>query len=105
MEIRKTQYGVLFILTVALLILYVHPVYASDELYLTGIVKSVDHNTRTVVVDVQSSSCHGLREFVLDEPAALLDDFVGKKIDFSIDSSTCESGKVYKMFPGGRKWR
>lgn len=105
MEIRKTQYGVLFLLTAALLILSIHPVYAADELYLTGIVKSIDHNTRTVVVDVQSSSCHGTREFVLDEPAALLEPFVGKKIDFTIDSSTCESGKVYKMFPEGRKWR
>jgi hypothetical protein len=104
MEIRKTQYGVLFILTVALLILYIHPVYAADELYLTGIVKSIDRNTRTVVVDVQSSSCHGIREFVVDAPAAL-DDFVGKRIDFSIDSSTCKRGEVYKMFPGGRKER
>ncbi len=105
MEIRKTQYGVLFILTVALLILFIHPLYAGDELYLTGIVKSVDHNTKIVVVDVQSASCHGVRKFVLDEPAILLEDFIGKIINFSIDSSTCESGKVYTMFPDGRKWR
>lgn len=105
MDIRKTQYGVLFILTVALLILYVHPLYAGDELYLTGTVKSVDRNTRKVVVDVQSTSCHGPREFTVDEPSILLDDFIGKIINFSIDSSTCESGKVYTMFLEGRKWR
>lgn len=104
MEVRNTRYGALFSATVAMLFMFVLSVHAADELYLTGIVKSTVHNTRTVVVDVQSSSCHGPREFTVDEPYGL-DDFVDKKIDFSIDSSTCESGKVYKMFPGGRKWR
>lgn len=102
MEIRKTQYGVLFILTVALLILFIHPLYAGDELYLTGIVKSVDHNTKIVVVDVQSASCHGVRKFTADYPSEL-DESVGKIINFSIDSSTCKDNEVYKMFPGGRK--
>jgi hypothetical protein len=104
MEIRKTHYGVLFILAVVFLVLYVLPVhaYAGDELFLTGIVKEIDHTTRTVLVDVKSSSCHGLRKFTVDD-ASQLDDFVNEKIDFSIDSSTCKSGEVYKMFPGGRK--
>jgi len=101
MEIRETQYGVLLILAVALLILFIHPVYASDELFLTGIVKRVDLNKKTVVVDVRSQSCHGIREFTVDD-ASQLDDFVDQRIDFSIDSSTCEPGGVYKMFPGGR---
>jgi hypothetical protein len=105
METGKSHYGVvLVLLAVALLILIIHPVYAGDELYLTGIVKSVDRNTGTVVVDVQSSSCHGTREFTVDEPSLLVDS-VGKRIDFSIDSSICKKGEVYKMFPGGRKWR
>lgn len=104
MEIKKTQqYGMFFILMVASLFLFIHPLYASDELYLTGIVKSIDHNTNIVVVDVKSASCRGLREFILDGPAALLDPLVGNKIDFTIDSSTCESGTKYKMFLGGRK--
>lgn len=102
MEIRKTQYGMLFILMVGLLFLFIHPVYASDELYLTGIVKDIDHNAKKVVVDVKSSSCHGIRTFTLDD-ASKLDDFVNQKIDFSIDSSTCKRGEVYKMFPSGRK--
>ena len=105
MAIRKAQCGVLiFVLTLLSPILSLHPGYASDELYLTGVVKSVDHASATVVVEVLSSSCRGTREFTVDEPD-MLDDFIGKKIDFSIDSSTCESGKVYKMFPDGRKWK
>lgn len=102
MEVRNTRYGALFGATVAMLFMFVLSVHAADELYLTGIVKSIDHNTRTVVVDVQSSSCHGMREFIVDYPSAL-DDFVNKRIDFSIDSSTCKSGEVYKMLLGGRK--
>jgi hypothetical protein len=94
----------LILLLSALLFLHIHPAYAGDELFLTGFVKSVDHAARTVTVDVQSSNCHGTREFTVDEPY-VFDDLIGKRIDFSIDSSTCESGKVYKMFLGGRKWR
>lgn len=104
MEMRKTRYWPLFILTASFVIMYIHPVYAKDELFLTGIIKSIDHNTKTVVVDVQSSSCHGTRTLVVDNPSAL-DDFINKKIDFSIDSSICKYGEVYKMFPGGREAR
>jgi hypothetical protein len=105
MVIRKTQYRAVFIiLAVALFILNVHSLYAADELYLTGIVKDIDHATRIVVVDVKSSSCHGIRKFSVDD-ASKLDDFVNERIDFSIDSSTCKSDEVYKMFIGGRKER
>ena len=105
MAARTTQRVVLIIILFFVSsVLSIHPGYASDELYLTGVVKSVDHASATVVVEVLSSSCRGTREFTVDELSAL-DDFLGKKIDFSIDSSTCESGKVYKMFPDGRKWK
>jgi hypothetical protein len=104
MEIRKTCSWTLFITIIALLILYFNPAYAADELFLTGIIKSIDNNTKTVVVDVQSSSCHGIRTFVVNDPDALYD-LINKKIDFSIDSSNCKRGEVYKMFPGGREAR
>ncbi len=104
MEMRKKRYWSLFILTASFVIMYIHPVYAADELFLTGIIKSIDHNTRTVVADVKSSSCHGTRTFAVDNPSAL-DDFINKKIDFSIDSSICKYGEIYKMFPGGREAR
>ncbi len=81
----------------------IHSSYAADELYLTGIVKSIDHANKTVVVDVQSVSCRGGREFTVDHPYQL-DEFLGAIISFSIDSSTCADGKVYKLFPGGRRW-
>lgn len=86
---------------VGLIILSIQPVYAEDELYLSGIVKDVDRNTKTVFVDVKSSSCHGMRKFVVDEPAAY-EDLVNERISFVIDSSVCRGDEVYKVLSIGR---
>jgi len=94
---RKIHLGVLLFLSIALLFLYVYPAHAADELYLTGFVKSVDPKINTVVVDVKSSPCEGLRTFTADN-AAELDDFVDQKVTFMIDSATCKKDDVYKMF-------
>jgi hypothetical protein len=102
MSIKQSSY--LFLLLSAFLFLQVRFVYAADELHLTGMVKSIDHNTRTVFVNVLSSSCPGMLRFAVDDAAAL-DDFVGQKISFFIDSSTCRSDQVYKMLPGWRAKR
>ena len=102
MDRGTMQYRVLVILfAVVLLVSCVLPVYASDELFLSGFVKRVDHEKKIVVVDVTSQACHGLRQFTVDDPAKL-DDAVGKRIDFPIDSSICKGDNVYKMFPGER---
>jgi hypothetical protein len=67
---------------------------------LTGIVKRIDFKTKTVTVDVKSSSCHGFRTFAVDNVSEF-EDFVDQKINFFIDSTTCKKkDEIYKMLPG-----
>jgi hypothetical protein len=47
-------------------------------------------------VDVKSESCRGKRTFVTS-PGLPEEALKGKEIDFGIDSSVCEEGKVYKI--------
>jgi hypothetical protein len=73
------------------------PVYAGDELYLTGIVKSVDVNSGTIVVDVQSQSCPGLRRFSVEDASGLQGLNKGEKVSFTIDGSACKDNAIYKI--------
>ncbi len=94
---------VLLLLLPALAFVHVRSVHATDDLYLAGILKSIDHDRKTVVVDVLSANCHGTREFSVDDPNEL-NFYLGKRIEFSIDSATCDSDTVYQLFLGGRRW-
>jgi hypothetical protein len=97
MQIRKILCSVfLSIFTITLLVLNIGPAYAADELFLRGVVKSVDIVKKTVTIDVKSSSCRGTRIFTIEKPLEV-EDLVGERIDFSIDSSTCKSDEVYSM--------
>jgi len=86
----------LFLLLSAFLFLQARSVSAADELFLTGIVKSVDSDTKTVVVDVKSANCHGLTKFSIDNVAEF-EDYINEKIDFFIYSSTCRRGEIYRI--------
>ena len=94
MLIKQVLY--LFLLLSAFLFLQVRSASAADELFLTGIVKNVDSNTRTVLVDVKSASCHGIRKFAIDNVSEF-EDYINEKLDFFIDSSTCRRDEVYRI--------
>ena len=72
------------------------PAEAVDELNLTGILHSVDMRSHIVVVQVKSGSCSGQRKFIIDDPSSL-EGLEGKKISFSINSSVCRAGEIYKI--------
>lgn len=97
MQARKILSGVfLSIFIITLLVLNLVPAYAADELYLSGVVKYVDIVKKTVTIDVGSSSCRGTRIFTIEKPSQV-ETLVGKRIHFSIDSSTCRRDEVYSI--------
>ncbi len=97
---RKKKFLPALILFLAFSVLNISLVGAGDELYLTGILKSVsvqaDKISGTIVVDVKSQSCPGLRTFSLDD-AVRLKGLEGKKFSFGINSSSCKGNTVYKI--------
>lgn len=93
---RAEQYLILLMSVVVFLVLNIQSVNATDELYLTSVVRTVIANSGTVVVDVKSESCHGIRSFKVDDISTLTG-AEGKTISFTIGSSTCKSGSIYKM--------
>ncbi len=100
--------SLLFLFFISLLLTTVGAVsiLAADELFLTGVVSSIDYDKKLAAVKVLSATCRGEREFSSDNPAELTE-FVGKKINFSIDSSTCSNNDrtVHTMYLNGRTWR
>ncbi|HXX53720.1 MAG TPA: hypothetical protein VEI28_04025 [Thermodesulfovibrionales bacterium] len=69
---------------------------ALDELYLTGIVKSIDMKSGTIVVNVISQNCPGARRFsVANAPA--LQGLQDEKVSFSINSSACKGSEIYRI--------
>ena len=82
----------------------ISPSYALDEnLYLTGLIKSVDPLTGIAVVDVKNIGCAGTRSFRVDD-VALLNDLQGEQISFFIDRSKCIDKDVHKIVLS-RGWR
>ncbi|MGC9006240.1 MAG: hypothetical protein ACP5JX_01570 [Sulfurihydrogenibium sp.] len=70
--------------------------FAVDNLYLNGKVEDYFPLTNELKVKVGDGSCSGTQYFILDKNLngkAL----VGKKINFVIDSSSCEKNKKYKI--------
>ncbi|GAB5045924.1 hypothetical protein [Thermodesulfovibrio sp. TK110] len=74
------------------------PVTAScvDELFLTGKVIQYEPDTGKIKIEVLSSSCKGLREFLTEKglPKELL---IHRVIDFGIDSDHCDKHKTYRI--------
>ena len=102
----KARFFFLFFVPICLLVVFLStllvtspPVSAGDELYLTGILKSVDVKSGTIVVDVLSQSCPGLRRFSVDG-AAGLQGSEGVKFSFSINSSSCKGNVIYTVISG-----
>ena len=62
--------------------------FAADSLYLRGVVKGINPASRTVTIDVRSSSCRGERTFKADNPGDFLA-YTGKAIMFSVDGAAC----------------
>ncbi|HBE44071.1 MAG TPA: hypothetical protein DDW17_01125 [Deltaproteobacteria bacterium] len=71
----------------------------TDNLLLTGFIKSFDANIGVIMVNITSEGCEGLREFKIPEDAKedLDASLIGKRIQFYINSNTCERGKVYDI--------
>jgi len=107
MNIKRT----IFALALAILVLSAFETIplanASDELFLSGVVRSIDSLSSTVTVDVKSQGCKGVRNFEADD-VSVFEHRLGKTVSFFIDSSTCRDGEVYTIiktaFPkGGRR--
>ena len=98
MERRKDIYRVIFPpLVLFLFILNIQTVQATDELYLTGILKKVDPMQSLVTVEVQSESCPGIMTFRVAE-ILQLEGSEGKKISFFIDTSACTPNEIHLMY-------
>lgn len=71
----------------------------TDNLLLTGFVKSYDVAKGIVKIDVRSEGCVGLREFKVPEDAKedLDSSLVNQRVQFHIKSTTCERGRIYEM--------
>jgi hypothetical protein len=97
-EFIRRKIGVVLVFFI-LIALCVQTSWAVDNLSLTGFVKSIDSNNGIIRVNVTSESCKGLREFrVPDNAKSDLDtSLIDKKLQFYINSATCERGKVYNV--------
>ncbi|OPY81022.1 MAG: hypothetical protein A4E64_00078 [Syntrophorhabdus sp. PtaU1.Bin058] len=71
----------------------------TDDLLLTGFIKSYDANKGIIRIDVKSEGCTGLREFGIPEYAKddLDPSLINQRIQFQIKSPTCERGRLYEM--------
>jgi len=93
---RKKKYCMLFIVFLVFSAFWIHSAGAVDELYLVGVVMSVDLRTGTVLVDIKSHNCKGLHRFRIND-ASELEGLSGKKVSFAINSSVCLPGEVYNI--------
>ncbi|MGD0885950.1 MAG: hypothetical protein ABSA46_13975 [Thermodesulfovibrionales bacterium] len=87
----------LLVLFLSTSVLMISSATAGDNLYLTGILKSVNVKGGTIVVNVISQSCPGPRTFSVN--AAGLQGLEGGKFSFSINSSSCKGNVIYKIIP------
>jgi hypothetical protein len=94
METRNTHCGMLFIIICAVFILNIAVATAVDELLLTGVVKNVDVKAKSVTVAVMTKSCKGERHFSVDKISDYTD---GKRIEFTINSSSCVDNRSLKI--------
>jgi hypothetical protein len=72
--------------------------FSLDNLSLTGFVRSIDSSNGIMSLDITSESCRGPGAFrIPDYTKGDLESLIGKKIQFMIDSSKCERGKIHNM--------
>ena len=107
---NSSFYTVFFLGTILLALINVSQaalaVGEPDQLYVTGVIKSINASTGLVTVDVKSSSCHGMRIFKADN-LDKLKTYVEQRVSFFIDSSICNVKETYTIITarGLRKWR
>ncbi len=70
---------------------------AEDELYLCGIVKDVDSQDETVIIDVKSESCRGIRTFRLSVSMNIASFQVNREKCFFINSNVCNAKEIYSI--------
>jgi len=70
---------------------------AEDELYLCGIIKDINQKNETIIIDVQSKSCHGLRKFKLHTLKEMQSVNTDERKCFFIDSNRCNVGFIYNI--------
>lgn len=93
---RIRQCMIAFASIIISLLLNIYFVSASDDLFLTGVVRNINSKSKIVSVEVKSGTCRGIRTFKIEDPAEL-EDLQGKKISFFINSSICKSDEIYEM--------
>ena len=91
--------GIIFV-ALMLLSLYAQTSLALDNLSLTGFVRSIDKTNGTINLEITSESCRGFRVFRMPGKINLDDSRIGEKLEFKIDSSKCERGKIYNILSG-----
>lgn len=97
---RKIE-RVFFKVLVILFLFFFSSSYGSgvENLYLSGYVRSFDRSTGILEIYVTTPGCEGPRQFLY--PRDGLEDLdrslIGKKIEFFINSPTCERGRIYQM--------
>ena len=78
-----------------LVLLMSYKILAIDNLFLVGKVEDYFPLTNELKINVKSGSCKGIRYFIIDKK--LNRNIIGKKIYFSIDSSSCEKNTKHKI--------
>jgi hypothetical protein len=76
-----------------------------EPLRLVGILKSVNFETGSIVIDVMTEGCRGERTFTFDpeEDTVFSPDLRGKRVEFLINSNQCSDRSTYKIIlPEGR---
>jgi hypothetical protein len=97
-QLTRKEMHVLPVLFFAILVLFLTGTgQASEEgLFLTGIVKSIDHNSQQVVIDVKNKGCHGTKIFSIHGLSNKNMEEDGK-IEFFIDSVYCPTTEVRRI--------
>lgn len=96
--IMKTRkFASITVLCAVLFLAGVSSAYAGDELILRGVLQEIDSVSKTVVVNVKSGSCPGLKRFGIDDLSRIDSGLIGKDFSFMIDSSSCMSGVQHKI--------
>ncbi len=75
------------------------PAFATDELYLCGVVQDANLTNQLITIDVASGGCRGPRAFKLAAAAAkaLTSQTTSGRKCFFINSNRCQAGYTYTI--------
>jgi hypothetical protein len=97
-ECKRNKMGVVLVFFI-IMSLCPQTGHAIDNLSLTGFVRSIDSGNGIISLDITSEGCRGLRAFKVPDGAKgdLDASLIGKRLQFMIDSSRCERGRIYNI--------